>query len=64
MRGNITLIGGNNMTVKQLISFLQDIENKDLPIFIYQDHDIILLKKDMIDLTIDDRIDINLPFEF
>ena len=52
------------MTIKQLINFLQDIENKDLPIFIYQAYDIVLLKKDMFDLDLEDRIDINIPSEF
>lgn len=50
------------MTVKQLINFLQKIEDQNLPVYLYQDYDIIELKKDCFDLNIEDRVDINLPF--
>lgn len=51
------------MKVKDLIEFLQSIENKELSIYLYDYQDIIPLKMDMFDLDVKDRIDINLPSE-
>ena len=44
------------MTVKELIEKLEKLENKDLPIFIFDNGD--LRKIDLID-ALDDRIDLN-----
>ena len=51
------------MKVSELINFLQKIENKDKEIYLYHYQEIAQLKEDMFDLTIEDRIDINLPSE-
>lgn len=51
------------MKINELISFLQNIENKELPIYIFNDGDILLIEEDMFDLSINDRIDINIISE-
>lgn len=51
------------MNVQELINLLESLENKTLPVFLYGAGDITKLNKDMIDLTISDRIDINIPME-
>ena len=52
------------MTVAQLIEILQDIDNKDKSVFIYNMHDgnMKLVTSMDIDLNIDDRLDINVNF--
>ena len=53
------------MTVQELINELNDVENKELPVFIYQCDDIFEIN--MVDLTISDRVDLNveeLPYRY
>ena len=61
------------MTVQDLINLLNDISDKSLPVFLYKNEVIfpphktdylIELTEEMIDLTITDRIDINIPSDF
>lgn len=51
------------MKINELISFLQNIENKELPIYIFNDGNILLIQEYMFDLSINDRIDINIISE-
>ena len=48
------------MTVKELIEELQQIENKDLPVFVYNVEQGELNDITLIDTDISDRIDINI----
>jgi hypothetical protein len=50
------------MTVNDLIVFLQqEIEDKNLPVYLFKSDEIKELTQDMFDLSISDRIDINIP---
>jgi hypothetical protein len=51
------------MTVQDLINLLDNLPDKNLPIFLYN-NTITELTDDMIDLNITDRIDINIPSDF
>ena len=51
------------MTVRDLINLLDNLPDKNLPIFLYN-NTITELTNDMIDLNITDRIDINIPSNF
>ena len=50
------------MTVQELINRLMEIENKELPIFVYDNYEgeIREIDEDSIDETFTDRIDINI----
>ena len=48
------------MTVKELIEELQQIENKDLPVFVYDVEQGELNGITLIDTDISDRVDINI----
>ena len=48
------------MTVKELIEELQQIENKDLPVFVYDVEQSDLIDITLIDTDISDRVDINI----
>lgn len=52
------------MTIHDLIFFLEGIEDKTLPVFLYGMEGIMELNKEMIDINISDRVDINIPSEF
>jgi hypothetical protein len=53
---------GGNMTVNELISLLENVENKNVGMFLYTQYgEIIEISPDMIDTSIDDRVDINVP---
>jgi hypothetical protein len=53
---------GENMTVNELISLLENVENKNVGMFLYTQYgEIIEISPDMIDTSIDDRVDINVP---
>jgi len=52
------------MTVQELIDFLEKVEDKTLIVFLYGMEGIKALDKEMFDLNISDRIDINIPSEF
>lgn len=49
------------MTVKELINKLNEVENKDLPIFIYNENDIYNFE---VDDNLTDRVDLNLLDQF
>jgi len=50
------------MTVNELISLLENVENKNVGMFLYTQYgEIIEISPDMIDTSIDDRVDINVP---
>lgn len=49
------------MTVKELINKLNEVENKDLPIFIYNENDIYNFE---VDDNLIDRVDLNLLDQF
>lgn len=51
------------MTVQELISLLSLQQDKSIPIYLFNG-EILELKEDMIDLSITDRIDINIPSDF
>lgn len=52
------------MTVQELIDKLQDVENKDLPVYVYDNTEYIqghnLANIMNVDLTISDRVDLNI----
>ena len=52
--------GQNKMTVAQLIGILKNIENKNLPVFIYNVETSDLHDISDIDYSLTDRVDINL----
>ena len=52
------------MTVADLIRELEKVEEKDLPVFVYRDYDVIPLEKGCVDSNLEDRVDLNLPFSF
>jgi hypothetical protein len=50
------------MTVNELISLLENVENKNVGVFLYTQYgEITEISPDMIDTSIDDRVDINVP---
>ena len=50
------------MTVQELIVKLEDIENKDLPIFVYDENNSEIYPVNSVDNTIGDRVDINFSY--
>jgi len=48
------------MTVSELIIFLNSLEDKTKPVFIYTGDDIQKLNSEMFDLYLTDRVDINI----
>lgn len=50
------------MTVNQLLVFLSKIENKDLPIYIYDSTQLVSIDENSFDFYLKDRIDINLNY--
>jgi hypothetical protein len=53
---------GGYMTVNELISLLENVKDKNVRAFLYDGGgDITEITPDMVDLSIDDRIDINIP---
>lgn len=51
------------MTVNELISLLGKVENKNVRVFLYNG-EILEIEDWMVDTSIDDRIDINIPADF
>ncbi len=48
------------MTIQELIIFLNSLEDKTKPVFIYTGEDIQKLNSEMFDLYLTDRVDINI----
>lgn len=55
--------GKRTLTVRELITELLYCDNPNLPVYIYVDSDLFAITADDIDLSIDDRVDINLTEE-
>jgi hypothetical protein len=51
------------MTVNELISLLENVENKNVRVFLFNG-EILEIEPDMVDMSINDRIDINIPSDF
>lgn len=52
------------MTVSELINLLENVKDKNVKVFLYNDTEILEIENWMVDTSIDDRIDINIPFVF
>ena len=48
------------MTVQELIDLLNEVENKDKDVFVYNEYDGMIYPIDIVDLDIEDRIDLQI----